>query len=224
MRQYVTDIEIVAFVRHPVDWTRSVTQERLKAGETLEQQREKARKPNWRQRLSPWVDCFGLDKVRIIAYEEAVRNGGILQSFTSFAKIPDDVTASLSHFVSTNQSMSMEAAIILSSLNRQRPLFENGRRSEKRRWPGIDAIMTIPGHKFQLPTAMAQKAREESRADLAWLNATFSVSLYDDIFVDTALSPDDNEFIGMPAETADALAILLSNLGNQMVGLRSSDS
>jgi len=111
--------------------------------------------------------------------------------------------------------MSLEAALLLDSLNRQRPLFKNGKLSPERRWPGANTIKTVPGNKFHLSAEHAAKARVDSRPDLKWLNATFGTNLYPDIFENSPLEVSVRPST-LPQETVDALAILISDLGNQL--------
>jgi hypothetical protein len=215
LNEYVSDISVVAYVRHPVDWTRSALLQRLKAGGTLDQLYKKMPRPNWQRRFTPWLDAVGLERFRLISFDDAKENYGIMASFCDAAGLPRETVLSLAPATPANESMSLEAALLLDSLNRQRPLFRNGKLSPERRWNGANTIKLIPGNKFHLSAEHEAKARAENRRDLEWLNATFGTDLYPDVFEDTPIGAPVRPST-MPQATVDALAIMLSDLGNQL--------
>ena len=216
LAEYVSDITVVAYVRHPVDWTRSVLQERLKAGETLDQLYDNMRRPNWQQRFTPWLEAVGFERFRLVSFDEARANEGIMAAFCDAANLPRETILSLAPIKSSNESMSLEAALLLDSLNRQRPLFVEGKLSPERRWRGTNVIRFVPGNRFYLSAEHAAKARADNRSDLEWLNKTFDTNLYPDVFEDAPLEATDQPNT-MPQATVDALAVILSDLGNQQV-------
>jgi hypothetical protein len=213
--EYVNDIRVVAYVRHPVDWTRSVVQEELKQGETLGEVFEDMPRPKWRRRFTPWLEALGSERFHLVSYEEARENGGLVASFCDVAGLPRETVLPLASSTSTNESMSHEATLLADSLNRQRPLYRDGKLSTERRWYGIDAIMTVPGNRFRLSPENRAKAGTDNRQDLQWLNDSFNTNLYPDVFEDGPLEEDARPAT-MPQETTDALAIRLSNLGNEI--------
>ncbi|MGB3682771.1 MAG: TylF/MycF family methyltransferase, partial [Rubrobacteraceae bacterium] len=76
-------------------------------------------------------------------------------------------------------------------------------------------MVTVPGNKFSLSPEHEARARINSRADLRWLNNKFGTDLYPDIFEDAPLK-EAVRAETLPRETVDALAINLSNLGNEL--------
>jgi hypothetical protein len=216
LTQYVSTISVVAFVRHPVDWARSAVQQRLKGGATLDHLYENVPVPKWREKFTPWLDAVALERFRLVNFNEALENEGIVASFCEAAGLPHETIWSLAPPVpAANESISLEAALLLDSLNRQQPLFIDGKLSLERRRYGQRyvkrAMKSVPGNKFYLSAEHAAKARVESRPDLEWLNATFGKNLFPDIFddapIETPIHPNT-----MPQTTVDALAIMLSKL------------
>lgn len=213
---HVEEIEVVAFVRHPVDWTRSVVQERLKMGFTLKQLSDTLPAPRWQQRFTPWIDLVGLKNMKIISFEDARARDGILAHFLRAASLPyERIITLLPDTVRANKAMSMEAALLISSLNRQRPLLVDGKVSHERAWPGIDRLMSIPGNPFQLSRSDIARAKERNRDDVRWLNDLLGSDYYLDVF-DEAMSAPDPSKPSMPSTTVDALACLVSDLGNAL--------
>ena len=215
LTEYVSDISVVAYVRHPVDWSRSMVQQRLKVGLTLGQIYKNMPLPEWRQRLTPWLDAIGLERFRLVSFDDARENIGIMASFCDAAGLPREKILSLVSPVHANESMSLEAALLLDSLNRLRPLRIDGQLSPERRQYGgrygIGAMVSVPGNRFCLSAEHAEKVRADSRPDLEWLNTTFGKNLFPDIFsdapIETPIRPNT-----MPQETVDALAIKISDL------------
>lgn len=214
LSERVEAINVVAYVRHPVDWTRSVVLQEVRLGKTFDQLYDNMRRPNWRQRFTPWLDAVGLERSQLVSFDDARERDGIVAAFCEAAGLPRETVLSLAPTEFANEAMSLEAALLLDSLNRQRPLFVDGKLSPKRRWRGTNAIASTPGTRFHLSAEHAAKARADNRPDLEWLNDTFGTDLFPDVFEDTPLEVSEHSNT-MPQETVDALAIMLSNLGNR---------
>lgn len=216
LSEYVSKIIVVAFVRHPVDWARSAVQQRLKGGATLDYLYENMPVPEWREEFSPWLDAVGLESFRLVSHNEARENEGIVAAFCEAAGLPYETIRSLAPpLPAANESMSLEAALLLDSLNRQQPLFVDGKLSPERRRYGQRyvkrAIRSVPGNKFYLSAEHAAKARVDSRPNLEWLNATFGKNFFPDIFGDDPVETSTHPKT-MPQTTVDALATMLSKL------------
>lgn len=215
LTEYVSDISVVAYVRHPVDWTRSVVQERLKQGDTLELLYKNMRGPSWRQRFTPWLDAVGLARFRLVSFEDARENDGIMASFCAAAGLPRETILSLAPTISANESMSLEAALLLDSLNRQRPMFVNNVRMPRRAGPGRELayLRRIKGRKFDVPNSVKENIPLWSCGDVAWLNETFGLDLYRDI-VDFTPHADSREepVETLSDQTVDSIAEILGEL------------
>lgn len=217
LKRYASDdMTVVAYVRHPVDWTRSSMQQSLKTGKTLGELFENPPAPKWRNKFTPWLEAVGHENFRLVSFEEARQDEGVVASFCDAAGLPKEKVLPFAPAAPVNESMSREAVLLLDSLNRQRPLFKDGKVSPERNdWRGTNVIMPVPGGKFRLSGEQEAKSRVMSRRDLEWLNETFGVDLYPDIFED----PPPGESVQpetMPQETVDALVLTLSNYGNRI--------
>jgi hypothetical protein len=210
----ILDIHVLAYVREPADWARSVAQERLKHDHTLEDSYGQVRAPAWRNKISPWISAFGRSSVSVTSFEDA-RREGILTTFCRLAGIPQPEPEP----GPSNESMSMQAALLLSHLNEVRPAFQDGKRSPNRLWFGMKEIRAIPGTPFVLPDAVRDEVIEGARDEVAWLEETFGLSLYTEGNGSAASYSSAAAANGpaWPDETLDAIAVLLSDLGNQVV-------
>ena len=191
--RYASDWTVLVCVRHPVDWSRSVMQQSLKQGDTLEKLYETPPTPKYRQRISNAISVFGRENVRVFDFESASRGeGGIVSAFATQAGL----TATSGDFLASravraNDSLSLEAARILDSLNRQRPLFAGNVMAPRRPGPGdeLTYISRIEGWKFDVPEPVKENIRLQSREDVAWLNETFGLSLYRDVVDPASQAP-----------------------------------
>ncbi len=184
---------VLVCVRHPVDWTRSVIQQLLKSGDTLQQlyeaiccsREDQFPMPNYRDRISRAISVFGRENVRVYDFDAAVESdGGIVGAFArqvGLSASSGDFLASRA--VRYNESLSLEGARILDSLNRQRPLFADGVRAPRRSGPRHELayIGRIKGQSFDVPGSVKEDIRLRSREDVAWLNETFGLELYRDV-------------------------------------------
>jgi hypothetical protein len=183
--KYSSEWMVLVCVRHPIDWTRSVIQQRLKRGETLKQLYEKLPRPNYRVRISRAISVFGRENVHVFDFESAIESdGGVVGAFAEQAEL----SASSGEFLASravryNESLSLEGARILDSLNRQRPLFVDGVRAPRRSGPRHELayIGRIKGQSFDVPGSVKEDIRLRSREDVAWLNETFDLELYGDV-------------------------------------------
>jgi hypothetical protein len=183
--KYSSNWTILICVRHPVDWARSVIQERLKQGATLPQLYENPPKPRYRQKISNAISVFGRENVRIFDYDAATAsNGGIVGAFADQGSLTASSRDLLSaKAVRINESLSLEAAHILDSLNRRRPVFVDNVRAPRRAGPRheLPYIRRIKGQKFDVPNPVKENIRLRSQEDVAWLNETFGLDLYRDV-------------------------------------------
>jgi hypothetical protein len=183
--RYASEWTVLVCVRHPVNWVPSVMQERLKQGETLQQLYENPPKPRYHQRISNSISVFGRENVRVFDFDSAAKSaGGIVGSFAEQAGLAEATRDFLSsRAVRANESLSLEAAHVLDSLNRQRPIFVDNVRAPHRAGPGheLSYIRRIEGQKFHVPDSIKDKIRSQSREDIEWLNETFVLDLYRDI-------------------------------------------
>jgi hypothetical protein len=185
---HASECTVLVCVRHPIDWTRSVIQQFLKRGDTLDRLYEDPPTPEYRAKISRAIAAFGRENVRVFDFESATRGGGgIVGAFAREAGLGAPAQEFLaSRAPRYNESLSMEAARILDSLNRQRPMFVGDARASRRAKLGRELayLRRVGGRKFDVPGWVKGRIVPESREDVAWLNETFGLNLYPDVFSD----------------------------------------
>ena len=204
--RYSSEWTVLVCVRHPLDWTRSVLQQRLKQGETLQQLYEKLPTPKYDVKISRAIKVFGRENVRVFDFESAAKGeGGIVGAFAREAGLGAEAGEFLaSRALRDNESLSLEAARILDSLNRRRPIFVDGARATRRVGPGPELayLRRIGGRRFDLPGWVKEQIGPRNREDVAWLNETSGLDLYPDV---TDAAPRSGGRGGtVPGELSDA--------------------
>lgn len=121
--KYALEWIVLVCVRHPVDYVRSVIQQSLKNGETLQDLYENLPTPRYSIRIANAMSMFGQENVKVFDFDTAAKNdGGIVGTFARQVGLTTPSCEFLaSQAVRTNESLSLEATQILDSLNRQRP-------------------------------------------------------------------------------------------------------
>ncbi|MCA8883423.1 MAG: hypothetical protein KDA50_06715 [Rhodobacteraceae bacterium] len=210
---FAEELSVFYILRNPISYTTSVIQQHLKGGDVLEHMFKKLPLPNIKGRLTGSIRAFGRENVAAYVFEELVSNeGGVVAGFLDIVGLRDGTTrdAIVSQQNFDNQSLSHEAALILSSLNRQRPAFVNGRLGPYRAMNELPTISAIRGDKFRLPPDVAARVLDESRPDIDWVRETFGINAYDDL--QPPPPPKDREML--PEATIDSIAVTMSNLLN----------
>ena len=200
---------VICCIRHPRATAASLAQEHLKGGWTLAQIRDNPPVPNYRERLTPWLETFGAKVLTIYDFEEARAHAdGIFGYFCDIVGLPREFHVA-GRVEKRNESMSAEAAVLLSALNAERPLFVNNALGSCRYSGDTRAFATIPGRRFRLGEETMGRVMEAARPQLRWLRDTFGLTLKE-----PRITPDSEEVsIAGPAVTH--IALLISDRENQ---------
>lgn len=216
LSRWADDWTVLIWSRHPVAFTASSIQQQIKDGRTIEELVERPPLPHMSRRVSNAFDVFGRENVKLTAFEDAkAEPGGVVAAFFRRLGLPEETALEVAASTPMrNESMSMLATMLMSSLNKQRPRFVDGRLNPERRAREIQIFQRIKGEKFRLPPEAERTVRRKSRSDVEWLNATFGTEHYLDVF-------SDGDGAGAGAQDAyspemlDSLSLLMSDLINR---------
>lgn len=213
--KYADSWTVIVYVRHPVSYTRSVIQQIMKGGETLENLYEKIPLPRYKGKLIKFINVFGKENINVFEFESAVRTN-LLHSFCRQMDLSDLVISDRQDFLDKreNESMSMEAVLVLNRINHIRPVFINGKRNELRSNQELAQVQRIKGNKFFLPQKVEEAIKKEARDDIKWLNEEFNLNLYNDIFtpVDDESLSSMRENCVISDEAIDSIASIILEL------------
>lgn len=177
---YVDTVRIVYVVRDPVDWAVSAAQQHLKTRGDVEALLDRPEAPRWSQTITRFRQVFGARALTVLEYERlaAVRER-FAARFALAAGLPASVATLLQGGGETvNESLSMEAALMLGRYNARVPERLEGGRNPARNGIEPRAFIGLPGQKFDLPQAARLRAYEQSRADAAFLAREFGITRY----------------------------------------------
>ena len=208
------EITVFYIVRNPLRYTTSVMQQHIKGGEVLEDMYQDPPMPNCKGRISNAITAFGREAVSVYTFEEMVKHpDGVAGFFLDCIEVTEGPARDLivEGQIFDNESLSHEAALILSSLNRQRPAFVNGQRGPRRSLNELGTIENIKGVKFYLPDDVRQHVVDQCMPDVTWLKENFGIDAYDNDIKADASEPGPI----LSPKTIDSLAIVMSNLINE---------
>lgn len=213
---YADDWTVLLWSRYPVSYTTSNIQQHIKNGKCLEELIAEPPMVQFKRRATNAFRVFGRENVKLTAFEAAKEEpGGVVAAFCRRLGLPEETALEIgANRGPRNESMSMLATLLLSSLNRQRPRFVDGRMNPERRAAEIQMFQQIKGEKFRLPPEAELAVRQASRADVEWLNETFGTQLYLDVFSDEQAAGQGAQDAYSP-EMLGSLSLLMSDLINR---------
>lgn len=216
LHRFAEDWTVLLWSRHPVAFTTSNIQQLIKGGDTLERLLSSPPLPNIRRRASNAFEAFGRESLKLTAFEDAREEpGGAVAAFCRRLGLPEETAMEIgTSMVPRNESMSMLATMLLSSLNRQRPRFVDGRMNPERRHKEVRVFQRIKGDRFRLPPEAEADIRRRSRADVRWMNETFGTRHYLDVFSDVVEGQGGTAEAYSP-ELVDSLSLLISDMINR---------
>lgn len=177
LTQWTAKLSIHVYVRHPLDYSRSVMQQHLKGGETLVDMYRSPPLANFAARINNLHGAFGRKRVKIFSFEDIKKHPeGLSQGFLRNVNL--NFTLLEPEQPVDNQSMSLQAALVLNSLNVQIPKFKDNKPNPKRSPGALKQIMQIRGEKFDIPLSVKVKIMNQARTDILSLNSLAGRTLY----------------------------------------------
>lgn len=199
------EIIVIACVRHPVHALSSELQQRLNVGSVLEDLYEAPPFYRFKSLFQRVREAFGDDSLVLYDFATAVSDPRGLTR-VMFDRIGIDVGEQFRPQPPANTSMSHEAALLISALNRSLPLLVDGVRNPLRKADEIQRISKIPGRKYTAPESVYQQVIESMKPDLAWLREHYGLHL-DASYPDPGVAYDS-----FSAESIEAIALEIAAL------------
>lgn len=202
-------VEIVACIRHPRHALAAEIQQRLKTGGRLDRLYQQPPFYRYSDVFSRLSDAFGRDSLRLYDYAEVLASSkGAVGTF--FEKLGLELPVQEVDIDRVNEALSLEATLLLDSLNRQRPLLIAGKRNPLRRHGDLEALVRVPGAEFRPPAAVYERLDEQVAPELAWL-ANHHRLVLDPLFAAPSNSQaDDNTHSSIDSKELDSIALRLS--------------
>ena len=177
---YAEAYRIIVYVRDPYEYANSFTLQRVKNGYILGDPEQKIPLPNYRQTIGRYIKNFGRANVDIRIFDPQQFLGGSLVSDFLAAIGESTKMAESLQTVRANESMSHEAAMILSEINSAFPTHVDGLANRERVRQLQFLLAGIPGEKFRIDPSMYLKHEDEVLKDLEWLHETIGKKVFAD--------------------------------------------
>ncbi|HET7681641.1 MAG TPA: hypothetical protein VFK79_16070 [Xanthobacteraceae bacterium] len=168
---YAADYRVIVYVRDPYEYANSASLQRLKNGGVLDMPEKKFPLPKYRRNLSRWIKAFGRDNVDIRVFDPKRFIGGDLMSDFLVAIGESPELAKKLNVLRANQSMSHEAALILSEANKTIPALIDGHANRARAFDLHAPVVDIKGEKFAINPEEYLKHEAVALAEIGWLNS-----------------------------------------------------
>jgi hypothetical protein len=176
---YAEAYRIIVYVRDPYGYANSASLQRLKTGAVLGTADRKMPLPNYRRKLGRYIRAFGRENVDIRIFDPQRFIGGDLITDFLVAIGESPQLAESLNVAHANQSMSHEAAMILSETNIAIPSSIDGRANRERAFALHLYVANIEGEKFTIDPDTYSKHEAEAQADLEWLHKTIGEPVFE---------------------------------------------
>lgn len=181
---------VVCALRDPLKWSVSAAQSRIRGGHSYAEVNLEPPLQRARQRLQRCAQVFGETGIKLIDFDAALQGeGGLPGAFFDVLGLPRSWVSG-KPVQRRNESMSLEAAYLISSLNQDLPLYVDGKLGQRRFKDDIrEMIQQTAGRPFALTATAMQKIKDCSEPESAWLEDKFAITL-------------DNSRLSTPVERA----------------------
>ncbi|MCF8360270.1 MAG: hypothetical protein K9H26_16070 [Prolixibacteraceae bacterium] len=172
------EIEVIAFVRNPVDLVLSLIQEMVKHGEVIDDLFFKAAervKNRYQSTFSKFIEIFSKESIKVYRLEDAQKHqNGVCGFFVSVIGGSEELQQKVTLFYS-NRSITYEGVRFLSAINKKIPFRINGKINPERKTISKADISKFPGQNFFISNADKHLIWKNSQVDLQWLYENFNV-------------------------------------------------
>jgi hypothetical protein len=167
---YASKYRIIVYVRDYYDYTNSAVLQRLKDGEILGDPNAKLKIPRYKHWLWRYIRAFGRENVDIRLFDPKRFVGGdLIPDFLTAIGEPHQLAEEL-EIERANQSLSHEAAMILSAANQAIPTHVDGRANPARFLRLDKYLAKVVGEKFSIDPANYREHEASIFDDLKWLH------------------------------------------------------
>jgi hypothetical protein len=169
-------VRVLAVTRDPLGFATSIAQEMIKGGSTIATETRSPVQPQYRARLSPYIDVFGRENVTVLDYDEARAGmGGLVRQVLRGMGLSPQVLEEI-EAPHLNESLSCTAAHLLSRVNELNPRFrDEGSVDMRGLRTAAGLVRKLTGDRFAMPVNWQASVLAASRLDAEWLRETFGV-------------------------------------------------
>ncbi len=171
-------ISIIAYVRHPVNWAKSMIQQRVHGGHLLEDALKRSI-PNvsniFQNSFERFLQVFRYDEFRIMRFEDTLGHPcGPVGQFLSLIEFPGKQLPQMC-ILRQNESLCTEAVQVISAINNKYPIIKDDKPTEIRKGFNLDNFFSLPGQPLKLSMDLQRKLWDASESDREWLYQHFNI-------------------------------------------------
>lgn len=210
---YAARMRVIAYVREPYDYITSAFQQRLRVGETYEQVMANPPRPQYRVRLSRFIEAFGRERVDIRVFEpDRFVGGNLIADFLAAIEAPPALVEELP-LRRINEALSFEAAWLLNEVNKRYPQDRDKLLNAARSIFLPQLLAAIPGQKFACRPEIYAAAAPAVEQELAWLRQVLGEPVFAGTPPAGLSTPQWSE------QTVAAMALLINGLAKRPTGM-----
>lgn len=127
LKNYFETIEVIAYVREPISFIDSETQQRILGGLTFEELVYKPAFPHYRYRFEKYIKYFGENHVKLYLFDKKnLYNQDIVYDFLYRINAEKEVLEKINS-VNINTSFNKDTVLLIEKLNSLYPMFNNNK-------------------------------------------------------------------------------------------------
>jgi len=171
------EVKILAYVRPPRAHINSIIQQKIRKGERLGKLLKDPPAPLYRARLEPYYNVFGAENITVKAFApKTLHRQCIVADVLNQMGFDDELYDKLT-VDRKNDTLSWPATFYLNAINKDLPIYVDGKPNRKRERHLISNARKITGEKFALPYSYLNQGCSEYTDDIAWVEEKLGVKL-----------------------------------------------
>ncbi|WP_174614880.1 hypothetical protein [Virgibacillus ihumii] len=186
LKKYLMDIglkkakfKVLIYTRNPVTWTGSTLQQRFKDGfqyaPAMDKLKNRTLPTMFQDKIGKFVNIFGKKAVHVYSFEKSrTHDMGMVGHFLEQLDVDKKTTRNMNQ-IRKNDSMSMFTGEFLKYINNRTPLFRKGKQNKTRHRRDHQALLTLPGDKFDLSLNEKKEIASIMKNDLKWLKKKYRI-------------------------------------------------
>jgi hypothetical protein len=175
-------VKVIAYVREPLSWSVSSSQQRTKwSGKTLEQIFDSLVLPNYARRFNPYIRLVGESDFDLRIYSGKSSEFDVIVDFARAVGIDPGLLNSPNEN-DLNIALTHPSAVMLSAINEYSPPYVQNRHNPCRAFRVVKDAR-LPGRAFTLPRETVVSALDDLERERAWTKAYFGREIFPDIVV-----------------------------------------
>lgn len=201
--EYVSNIQVLAYIRSPISFTQSAFQQNVKMG-YLSIDLANTRYKEWFKKFD---DIFGSDNVSFIKYDrETLLNGDVIKDFC----FRMDISIEPKNHFNTNEGLSLEAIAFLYVFQKYSNKVKITPDEFIKKMALVEELSMLGTRKFKFSKKLIKIILKNNTSDIKWMESRMGVSLTEKIADEAGGITTEDDLIAIAMENLGELSTLLS--------------